>query len=170
MKSFTRFRYISYLDLVCCGFGGALLLFLIALSGSSVSSRRGPVNEMVIIRCAHKAGPKAEVGILFKRPDDEQFLEPGSADPDVRSFSAYSGSDSGGEAFLVLPRPQAGVWQFRVWQKNFPAGAEAGGGQVEFEVFGQDVERLDDEIRGGDGPLHGPGELSSRIARLRIRR
>ena len=170
MTSFTRFRYISYLDLVCCGFGGALLLFLVAVSASSVSSRQGQVNEMVVVHCSHKSGPKAEVGIEFQRPSDERFQQPGSADSDIRSFAARSGPNSGGETFLVLKRPQSGLWRFRVWQKDFPAGADVGGGRVELEVIGQDLERLEDEVCDVDGPLRGPGDRAARIVRVRIHR
>jgi hypothetical protein len=169
VKSFTRFRYISYLDLVCCGFGGALLLFLIAASASSISLHQGPLNEMVVVR-SHKGGTKAEIGIEFERPSAKGFQQPGSAHPDVRSFSARSGNNSGGESFLVLMGPEAGLWRFRVWQKDFPAGALLGDGRVELEVIGQDLERLEDETHGREEPLRWPGDLAARIVRVRIGR
>jgi hypothetical protein len=170
VRSFTRFRYISYLDLVTCSFGGALLLFLIAVSASPVAPRQGPVNEMVVVVYRHRGGPKAEVGIEFKRPGQNDFSPPGSKHANVPSFSARSGPNSGGDCFLVLTRPEGGDWEFRVWQKDFPTGADADGGVGKWEVIGQGLETLEDTDRGAVGPLRGPGEHAARSIRVRIRR
>lgn len=167
MKTFTRFRYISYLDLVCCGFGGALLLFLIMVA---TSSRRGPVNQMVVVRCYCEGGPKAEIGLLLKPPGSAQFLDPPrpGADPHIRSFSARSAALGGGEAFIVLIDPKSGEWEFLAYQKDFSGQGGVAAGQVRYEVIGQHLDRLADEVREGDGRLPGPGRFAGRITRVRI--
>src|SRR5215217_5071144 len=101
---------------MCCGFGGALLLFLLMASSSAPG---GGDNDILVVRCSHRAGPKAQLGIEYQGPEDAEWRWPGPQAPGVRAFAAPTGPESGGQAFLVLLRPKAGKWQFRAFQADF---------------------------------------------------
>lgn len=144
MTSWTGARFISYLDLIACSFGGALLLFLL-IAASSASTRGQPGDGLVLIRCHHLRGPRAELGLEFRRPGSLTWERAG-ASPNYPFFSVRSGPESGSEAVLLLPEPEPGVWSFRPYLVDFPrkdAGRNAIG--VQFDVVGSRARRLPEE-------------------------
>ncbi|MCI0343879.1 MAG: hypothetical protein L0221_00355 [Chloroflexi bacterium] len=139
MNLLGRFSYLSFLDLICCGFGGALLLFLI---GASATPRDAdaPTGSMILVRARHHDGEKAEVGIEFRRPGSRDWLRPATANGAAEGFSATAEAGSGSEAFLVLFIPEPGRWEFRPYlidRRIAPAGARPT--EVVLEVTGEGV-------------------------------
>lgn len=127
--SFNQFRMISYLDLMCCGFGGALLLFLIASSAGPPPSTN---NQLVVIRCRHVAGPRAEVGLEYQSPGNPEWVRPalGPRLQGIVTFAARSRPASGSEAVLILTTPAVGRWKIRPYLIDFAAPASVEGGHT----------------------------------------
>lgn len=113
-----EFMWYSFLDLICCSFGAALLMFLMI---SSVEEKRFiHENKVFIVRAMHQQGSKAEVGIEFKRPGMDMWKRPEENSHNVYSFSMLSQPASGSEAFVMLFEPAAGTWHFRTFLVNYP--------------------------------------------------
>lgn len=117
-------RFISYLDLMCCGFGGAVLLFLIT---ASADPERTPTNDLIFVRCRHEAtsgNPRAEIAIQYLEPGSTEWKNPTPGKPTspnvIPAFAAISQPDGGSEAVLVLRAPRSGTWQFRAYLVNYP--------------------------------------------------
>jgi hypothetical protein len=115
--------FLSYLDLISCAFGGAVLLFLIvSVSGTPSGDEEAAAVPMIVVRCFHADAvnaPKAEVGIEYRRPGhlDWERPKPGSKQTEV--FAATSEPNSGAEAFLLLFGPETGPWEFQPYLINF---------------------------------------------------
>lgn len=117
-------RFISYLDLMCCGFGGAVLLFLIT---ASADPERTPTNDLIFVRCRHEAtssNPRAEIAIQYLEPGSDEWKNPAPSKPTspnvIPAFAAISQPGGGSEAVLVLRSPRSGTWQFRAYLVNYP--------------------------------------------------
>jgi len=163
-------RFISFLDLMCCGFSGAVLLFLIV---ASARPQVGEAGQLILIRCQHLSGPRAEVGIEFRPPGESRWYV--STEPpegaDVVQFAAVSDPQSGAESFMLLSRPAAGRWEFRTFPVDFPhlaapsqnaAGADipTDALRVQLKAYGARVRRQkpEDPTATLDGiSPHGPG-------------
>jgi hypothetical protein len=157
MKSLAKARFISLLDLMCCSFGGALLIFLIVLSADPGGAKDNP---LLVVRCKRVGGsPQAEVGIKFKGPADETWQwaqrDEAAAAGNV-FFSARSAAGSGSEACLMLVRPAPGQWEFRPYLVNYPAGASRDAVRVELDIYGQALDGPPQILDAGR-PLHHPG-------------
>jgi hypothetical protein len=184
VKAFAKVTFVSLLDLMCCGFGGALLIFLIVLSADPTGARENP---LLVVRCRHiGTGPRAEVGLKYKGPTDAQWqrarLVPASKEsaganstesnsPDntlLFFFSATSAAGSGSETCLVLVRPVSGVWEFRPYLVDYPSSATAEPVHVELEVFGQAIDGVP-EIEGRGRPMRHPGHDEGPLLRVGVR-
>lgn len=146
-------RFISYLDLMCCGFGGAVLMFLIT---AAADPPRTPTNNLIMVRCHHElnsGNPRAEIAIEYQLPRTDQWIRPSPREPMqnnvIPAFAAVSTVNGGSEAVLVLRSPQPGEWRFRAYLVNYPQQAEQAGGnstlpcQLRFEVKGNLVDASD---------------------------
>lgn len=179
MKRTGQMSLTASLDLMCCGFGAAVLLFLLTVMANSTD----PVVELketlvantdvLVVRCTVTSkNQRAELGIEFLRPRDrgnednwnsgvkfdheqvEFFTVP--VDPLDQSDGA-----SPGEAFLVINQPERGSWRFRPYLLDYPRvdksnGQESGMSSsvaVRLEIFG--LGSRDMEIKRG---LELPGE------------
>ncbi len=145
-------RFISYLDLMCCGFGGAVLMFLVTAVADVV---RTPTNDLIFIRCRHNLeskNPRAEIAIEYQVPGSEIWILPNRNDPIINNvfpaFSAVSQKGGGSESVLVIRSPKRGEWRFRALLVNYPNPAkdepkEADISQpcsLQFEVKGANLE------------------------------
>ena len=119
MNDLGRLGYLSYLDLICCGFGSALLMFFIVISAAA-GSRLEEANAALIVRCHYESGRQAEVGIEFQPPGSDRWQHDISGQTEWGvMFSASSEPNSGGDALLVLANPQPGLWLFRPYLVNY---------------------------------------------------
>lgn len=142
-------RYLSYLDLMCCGFGGAVLMFLIVASSRP---EQRPTDQILVVRCRtdwERAGantasglgsaaagqegelarpPRAEVGIEYRRGGELvwQRGKPGETTGNAWIFVAPSGDGSGSETVLVWRQPARGRWEFRPYLIDFPSARVSG--------------------------------------------
>ena len=130
---------ISFLDLVCCAFGGAMLVFLIATSAETPGGP-APPGSLVIVRCKPPAGkePRGEVGIEFRRPGQTTWERALPGDQARHQLSATSEPNGGSDALLVLLQPDSGTWEFRPYLVNSPKGSEDPV-RVDIEVLGEGV-------------------------------
>lgn len=123
-------RYMSYLDLMCCGFGGAVLMFLIVASSRP---EQNPTDQLLVVRCRAKTSDggavtkRAEVGLEFRAVGELKWQRLGSDDqhPDRWTFTAPSRNGSGSETISIWRHPVAGKWEFRPYLIDFPATTPA---------------------------------------------
>jgi hypothetical protein len=149
-------RFISYLDLMCCGFGGALLMFLIV---ASANERLVPAQPMLVVRCrtsiASGEGPQsngAELGIEYRRvgardwtrvngpPTDNDLVDmsaKGKEKGEKWSFQPPTAPGQPAESVAIFRYPQPGKWEFRAYLADFPSASNANTPlAVEFEILG----------------------------------
>ena len=109
---------IAFLDLMCCGFGGALLLLLIASSAAPPPSTE---NQLVVIRCRHVTGTRAEVDLEYQTPGSTEWIRPARSTKrqGMVTFAARSHPDSGADSVLILTTPVAGRWKVRPYLIDF---------------------------------------------------
>ncbi len=151
-------RYLSYLDLMCCGFGGAVLMFLIVASSRP---EQRPTDQILVVRCRtdwDRAGtrmsgvgasggngiaangqrgnrtqppPRAEVGVEYRRAGELVWRRGKLGDGTAGSsiFVAPSGDGSGSETVLVWRQPTRGRWEFRPYLIDFPSARVRGSNQ-----------------------------------------
>jgi hypothetical protein len=138
MKDLGRLSYLSYLDLICCGFGASLLMFLIVISADA-GARPEEANATLIVRCRHESGRHAAVGIEFQAPGSDEWRHDVNLHfGDGIAFSATSEPDSGGDALLILTNPQPGQWHFRPFLKDYSKSKSTMGElEVRLEILGQ---------------------------------
>ena len=169
-------RFLSYLDLMCCGFGGALLMFLIV---ASAQPRRAPSNPMLVVRFRAQGEdgrrwelPGGELGIEYRRVGSRAWIRangPSVADDlaeyGPRDATAGDGEESrkwpvqpqsapgqGAEAVLICRRPRSGNWEFRAYLADYPAEddlAPANDSPIPIVV----------EVLGAPQPSSGPGRV-----------
>ena len=152
-------RYLSYLDLMCCGFGGAVLMFLIVASSRP---EQRPTDQILVVRCraewdravtrvrgvgasggngtaangqsgdrTQPPPPRAEVGVEYRRAG-ELVWRRGTPDDGMAGssiFVAPSGDGSGSETVLVWRQPTRGRWEFRPYLIDFPSARVHGSNQ-----------------------------------------
>lgn len=139
-------RFLPYLDLMCCGFGGALLMFLIV---ASAQKRVDPPQPMLVVRCravpneaGHPPPPGGELGIEYRRFGTERWIRANSRteddnlvalptgtrpsdddalQPQKWAFLPRSAPGSPAEALLICRHPRMGKWEFRAYLADFPA-------------------------------------------------
>jgi hypothetical protein len=145
---------------MCCGFGAAVLLFLLTVMANStdpapVVPQDGTLTttNVLLVRCeVTESGRRAEVGIEFLRPRDrgktkdnwnsgltfehkqvEFFTVP--VDPHDKSEDANRG-----EAFLIINQPEKGTWRFRPYLIDFAKDGDkkmrSSSVVVKLEIFG----------------------------------
>ena len=137
-------RFMPYLDLMCCGFGGALLMFLIVASAREQVS---PSRPMLVVRV--RAVPDvegepppagAELGIEYRRAGERNWIranEPvrendlpgpasvdeGTADADSTFSKWYfqppTALGSPAEAVFICRYPQPGHWEFKAYLADY---------------------------------------------------
>lgn len=121
-------RYVSFLDLMCCGFGGALLMFLIVVS---TQSRQEPSQPMLLIRCRANLGDNsaarsgAELGLQYRRAGQTPWTRPnGPQDANglvsggksrAWYFFPKASDGSGADAVFICNHPRAGRWEVRAY-------------------------------------------------------
>lgn len=140
---------------MCCGFGGALLLFLITSAAAPLPSTD---NQVAVIRCRHVSGPRAEIGLEYIPPGASDWVRPAQslrAGGDV-TISARSHPASGAESVIILPKPAPGRLKIRPYLVDFPAPhASPMGGtatasrylEVTIDALGRRVALADDSSR-----------------------
>jgi hypothetical protein len=147
-------RFISYLDLMCCGFGGALLMFLIV---ASANERLVSAQPMLVVRCRTSIpgdrGPApqgAEIGLEYRQvggrewirvngpPDSQELVD--SSDKgtgDLWHFQPPTAPGQAAESVAIFRYPKPGKWEFRAYLADFPSSANANTPlSVEIEVLG----------------------------------
>lgn len=151
--------YLSFLDLTCCGFGCALLLFLLMAAATPQPARSKPRNLAMVVHCFREdrdgPGPKPPIRIQCKRPGSnvweraDQIIE---ANPSVREmfeFHAPAQTIGGCESFLIFYAPEDGLWAFRAYIETFATTGPLEPIPLKFEVLGEGVELV-------EGPQQSP--------------
>lgn len=164
-------RYMSYLDLMCCGFGGAVLMFLIVASSRP---EQNPTDQLLVVRCRAMTSDggttprRAEVGLEFRVAGELKWQRLGSDDsqPDRWTFTAPSRNGSGSETISIWRHPPAGKWEFRPYLIDFPATTHVPGAApgppnvaVTFEALGRNLRQWGDP----HSTLRLPGEVGSTV-------
>ncbi len=161
---------MSFLDLISCGLGAALLLFLIAATATPVIQPEER-NESVLVISRHLGGPRAEVGLQWRVEGEDRWNR--DAEGESAVLSVPSSVNSGGEAVLILQNSRAGLIEVQPYLRSFPTIQQAGddqegqGTQVTLDVLGRGaaIETPESE----PVPLLWPGR-GGQIVRIRLER
>ncbi len=121
-----RGAFLTFLDLITCGFGGVVALFLLA--AASKSPDHPSQSRLLLVRCQSQP-PGAEL-MLVAKPPNQSWLSSAELRKRSWNFSGQANGRAGGEAFLMLPNPKRGKWQFRAILRHPLSGALAEDGVV----------------------------------------
>ena len=156
-----RSPFIAFLDLVCCAFGGAVLLFLLTVVANP-SNPEVPTPNLLLVRCMPfelSATSRAEVGIEILEPGGTEWRRGRNAGKQMTFFTVPSGAGRGSEAFLAIVDPRRGTWRFRPYLVDYARGErEVQPGarvSVRLSVFG----RYDIVGTGAEQPMRVPGDV-----------
>lgn len=108
----------SLLDFIACALGAGIVLMMVS---ATVVPRDGAPSgrPSLVLRTVRKAGAaQAELGIQYRPPGSRVWRT--RFDGQSLFYSAPSHSESGGEAFLVIPNPEPGRWDFRPYLRDYP--------------------------------------------------
>jgi len=110
---------------MCCGFGGAMLLFLMVASSRT---RLYPTDQILVARVASsEATVFGEIGIEYRRVGETEWQR--AIDQPLTNtenaeipifFTAPMKDTSGSEAILIWRQPPTGSWQFRPYLADMP--------------------------------------------------
>lgn len=145
--------YLSFLDLMSCGLGGTLLLLLIMAAARSTVEKLHPLNTLMMVRCAHKDGPRPEVRLECRPPgeaewvrldrlrvEESRIVSRRAAAREVFVYTAPAEQDRGGDSFALIYDPRPGEWEFRAYLVGFPRDRPPGPVQLRLEADGEGVE------------------------------
>lgn len=167
-SSLAKVTWYSFLDLICCSLGAALLLFLIIASVEEKKFKHD--NRLLGVRVTHERGFKAEIGIEIKAPGSEIWRRANDAAENYVCFSAPSQPSSGAESFVLIPDPAFGRWSFRPYLIDYPdIDQEDKSIVIEMKVFGQETLPECEVLQNPDGqvlflPGHTGKELEIYVA------
>lgn len=149
--------FVSYLDLISCTFGGALLLFLLIAASGRPDQKPFTPGSLVLVRCFHLKGPQGELGLEVRRPGKPTWERVQTNGRDHFFSTATSEPNSGADAIFVLLAPEHGAWQFRPFLADFPRRMEEKvGTSVRFDWIGQGVHA--DQEKKADQVMLWPGD------------
>jgi hypothetical protein len=114
--TFNSSEMISFLDLISCGLGAALLLFVIGAAATPVSPPHQNDRSLLIVS-RREGGSRAEVGLQWRTPGGAWRRD----EEEAQTVSIPSSSDAGGEAVLILRDPPSGTIEVRPYLRAFPA-------------------------------------------------
>lgn len=134
--SIQRNMFTSFLDLICCGLGAAILLFLLVVAFPSDAAN--VESKCILVFGKVVDGPKAEIAIEFKRPSDTSWNRVGA---DVVNFSSSTTAKVGGSAVCAIQDIEPGVYQFQIVMVNFPRSRADQKCMVQMEVSGHGIEK-----------------------------
>lgn len=169
MKRRRITRFLTFLDLISCSFGAAVLIFLIS-EFSAEPKLDAPENESLIVRCKHVAGAKSEVRIEYLRPGTTTWLGAFRGDEaGPLEFAAQSDYGQGAEAFVFFANAAEGEWKFRAYRAasaKLGPGIAAESTRIRFEAHGAGLEQ--DRMLSEVFRLGGIGDGSA-VFNLRVR-
>ncbi len=132
------FGALSFLDLICCSLGAAVLMLIIAVTADPANRPRAPRRPLIVV-CHFAGGARAEVAIEFRRPNHASWERGSSPTPRdtvlpsettanpqfvrtsaVTAFAASSEANSGSYAVVLITDPVPGRWEFRPLLIDFP--------------------------------------------------
>lgn len=121
-----KHNFVSYLDLMCCGYGGALLMFLIVASAQSHREESSPMLVMRAKGMSPDAKPlqSIELGIQYRRRGEVSWTRANAsithesicgAAGEAWFFNSRPAGGNGSEAVFICNRPRAGQWEVRAY-------------------------------------------------------
>jgi hypothetical protein len=123
-----NFAFLSFLDLISCAFGAAILIFLVAVT-SDDSQGSGTTADVLLIRC-HKSGKPVEVQFRLKDPKGRLIHSAGKLPAGYRRFIARSQEQS--TSFMIIPKPIPGIWTIQAyWANESIADGESATAKIE---------------------------------------
>lgn len=149
------FTALTFVDVMCCTLGGALLLLLLVASAEPDAA--GKPGRALVVRFSLAGGDRGELGLEARPPGAADYRRLPSKD--IVFFSAPATPDGGAAAVAVVADPAPGAWRFRPYLVDWPArptltkeGQDAGL-TVRGEAFGTGA-----TAAGGRAVLRLPGD------------
>ncbi len=128
-----RLSYLAFLDVVCCGFGAAILLFLLAVASMREVQSTRPDDSLLVV-CKPVSGGRAEVGIELLPPGERLWIRPRTYVSGDRLYFVPPRTDGDVGAFIAIARPAPGTWHFRPYLADFPEPTGPNGDRPEIAV------------------------------------
>lgn len=117
-SGWVRWGFLTFLDLITCGLGGAVLLFVISATATPVIPTEQHDRSVLVFCTRVEPSAPTEIGIEWRRAGAAVWSS--SAPGGSESFSLPSEPGSGAEAFVLFPALPAGEWEFRPYLRDFP--------------------------------------------------
>lgn len=130
--------FTSFLDIIACGLGAAILLFLIGVQIQE-DLRSSESEETVLVRCEHVGGSPAVIGIEYQINNKPWTLASTLDTQEGYALGTASKNDERMISLLVLFRPKTGIWKFRPVLLNFAGGTAEEVTMIRLSVSGPQI-------------------------------
>lgn len=117
MFSGKSFAFTSFLDLISCAFGSAILIFLVAVTNDS-QAIKNPEADLVLVRCRSLGAAESslEVQFLIRDPSGRTIKSAKELPLGFNKFIARAGE--GAASFLLITKPLPGKWSIQAYWAN----------------------------------------------------
>jgi len=143
MNSYRQHAFLSFLDLISCAFGAAVLIFVIsAVGGDKDKGVEAP--DVLLVYARHVNGDAPEIQFEIRDPLGVVVRTTDELPIGYRRFAAPANSRSG--AYLIVPKPSAGQWSVRAFWVD---GRVTQNAVFKIELFCKDLkpkDRIPEEV------------------------
>lgn len=110
------FAFLSFLDLISCAFGAAVLLSLVAMTDDKSKVSPDSVADVMLITYRRTQGEDVEVHFVIRDPHGRVVR---TTDVLPTGYVCFTGeADDRDTSFLVIPKPAPGKWTFQTYWAN----------------------------------------------------
>lgn len=138
----NNYSLTSFLDVIACGLGAAILLFLV---GTAVKEapKESLTNPTLLVRCELVGGSPAFVGLEYQENDGPWTFVNSKTDS-KRGYAMGSASRDKDEmvSFLILFAPKTGILNVRPVLQNFAGTTAEETTKVRLKISGANVKSL----------------------------
>ena len=126
-----KFAFLSFLDLISCAFGSAVLIFIVSAAIQQESGGQQQA-KLLFVYVHPVSGAAQELDFEIRDPDGVRRL---SSEPLPNRWKRFATpAKTGGGSCLVINAPSPGQWRFRVYWTNGAFQANSAG-KLQLEIF-----------------------------------
>lgn len=138
----NNYSFTSFLDVIACGLGAAILLFLVG-TALQEAPKESLANPTLLVRCELVGGSPAFIGIEYQENDGPWTFVNSQTDS-KRGYAMGSASRNQDEmvSFLLLFAPKVGILNVRPVLQNFAGTTAEETTKVRLTVSGANLKNL----------------------------
>lgn len=110
-----NFAFMSFLDLISCAFGAAILIFLVSVT-TEQSQATNAAADVLLIRCIQQQGEPIEVHFVVREPNGRVVRSVSGLPRGYSRFIASTHEQAG--SYLIIPEPAPGQWSIQAYWAN----------------------------------------------------